>query len=273
MNRFVLLLIGLQVGLAARAQILPDFIGSEANGKAGIAVLENSLWSVFNNPANLARIANHQVGINHQQLFLNSGLSQSSVAAAYKHKFATYGMGLNVWGYPYFKTNQINAAAGKKLNDKWTIGINLAYTTFNFGDNYYGKQRYLKSGIGTTIQLPKHIKIGIYIQNIHRPKVLETPKERDETFIKAGITYKPNEQVEVAAEAVQQLNRRLVLRVGMEYLYKEKNCFSIGISDNSTYGQFSFGFGQKLKRIHWHTSSAWHPLLGFSPQLGVNYVF
>jgi len=273
MNKFVLLLIGLIVGSAAHAQILPDFIGSEASGKAGISVLENSLWSIFNNPANLAKLDKHQVGINHQQLFFNSGLSQSSAAGVYKQKFASYGVGINVWGYPYFKTTQINTAVGKKLNEKWNIGINLAYTSFHLGDLYYGKQHYLKSGIGTSILLPKHIRIGLYIQNIHRPKVLQTPKERDETLIKAGITYKPNEQVEVAAEAMQQLNQRLVVRVGVEYLFKEKNCFRIGISDNSTHGQFSFGFGQKLKHIHWNSSAAWHPLLGFSPQVGINYAF
>ncbi len=252
---------------------MPDFIGSEAGGKAGIAVFDNSIWATFNNPANLTQIKSPSIGINHHLLFSNSGLSQSAFGAVYTEKFANYGLGVSAWGYPNFKSSQISAAAGKKLNEQWTLGVNLAYTSFNLGDGYYGKQQYLKTGIGTVIQLPKKIKVGVYLQNIHRPKLLYNSKERDETFIKVGLCYAANKDIEVSTEAFQQLNQKLIVRVAMDYKYKEKFYVRCGISDNSSYGQFSFGVGQKLKKMQWNTSTNWHPLLGFSPQMGVNYAF
>lgn len=274
MNKaFGSLLLYVATAALAKAQIAPDYIGPQATGMAGVSVANKNMWSLFNNPAAMAYTEKTETGITHQMLYSGSGLAHSGFGLVTPVKGSVIGGGINYWGYPYFRNTQAALAFGKLLGDRFSAGINLAYARFSLGDAFYGSRVYLKSGIGIMAKLPSNLSVGVFLQNIHRPRISSVKDTRDQPFIKAGIAYKPTENIIINAEATQQLNHKLIIRVGMEYIYKQQFYIRTGVSDNRQYGMFSLGAGQKIKTLSWHVGSQWHPLLGLSPAAGLQYAF
>jgi len=255
---------------SSSAQYIPDFVGSQAAAMGGVSTLLPSVWSSANNPGALGNLKNTEIALNHQQLYGQKELAFTSFSGAYKHRSGVWALYANKWGYEWYQYNQLGAAFGKSLSNKWSAGINCSYNQFSFGDNYYGKASNIRVGFGSLAKLPNKLSIGFYIQNLHRPNVLKDGTEKDEPSFTAGMGYKASTNTFLAIEAFQQLNQPLCLRMGMEFAHKEKYFFRTGISTQPFSG--SFGFGVAYKKIRLNLAASWHNVLGFSPQSGLHYV-
>jgi hypothetical protein len=88
-------------------------------------------------------------------------------------------------------------------------------------------------------------------------------------MLKAGASWKFSPKVSMLAEVAKDIDQDVAVRAGLEYRVIEKLYLRGGVGGNDL--QTSFGIGLALDEFKIDIASAYHPTLGYSPQISMSY--
>jgi hypothetical protein len=257
----------LPITLLAGNEHLP--VGARSAGMAHSSVTLSDHWSLFHNQAGLGRLKEISAGVYYENRFLVNTLSTGSLALAMPTKSGTFGLSVYTFGLSNYRESKFGLAYGRMLGEKISAGLQLNYLSTLLPEAY-GKYNGFTAELGLQALLTDKIILGAHIYNISRAKLTDkNGLEYVPTVIRIGMMYKVSSKVFITSEFQKDIDHPIVFRAGTEYQPNEKLFLRIGIASNP--GNYSFGFGYKMKTISLDIAASYHQILGFTPQVGFNW--
>ena len=245
-------------------------LGARSLGLAGCGVaLQGDLWGVQNNPAALGFVQKFQAGAFYESRFLVPGLGQSAVAAALPTKPGVFGLGISSLSLQnLYMANKVGLSFAKTFGPKLSAAVQLNWVYTRFGNNY-GNASAAVAEFGIMAEPVKNLSFGIHIFNLTRSKLGGDSDENLPTVMRAGGAYKFSEQLIVTLEAEKDIDHKPVIRGGIEYRPADVLYLRAGAASNP--GLTAFGFGLNMQKLRLDLATTFHPQLGFSPSVGLQY--
>ncbi|MGZ4033447.1 MAG: hypothetical protein ACXVP4_01175, partial [Bacteroidia bacterium] len=241
---------------------------SAAMGNASVSL--SDVWSAQQNQAGLGFVRNFSAGAYYENRFSLKELSIKGAVAALPVKSGTFGLCITNFGYSLYNENKYSLSFSKAFGDKLSAGIAMDYLVTKIAEGY-GTRGVLAAEAGIQARPVKGLSIGVHVFNPTRSKQANYNDERIPTIIRLGADYNFSNKVILAVETEKDIAKKAIFKAGLEYKVVKEFYLRVGISTNPSLG--SFGFGINLKNFKIDLSASYHQTLGFSPQLGLSYIF
>jgi hypothetical protein len=245
-------------------------LGARSSGMGNASVSLSDVWSAHHNQAGLGFLRDFSAGAYYENRFLIKELSIKGGVAALPVKGGTFGLCISNFGYSLYHENKYSLSFAKAFGDKLSVGIAMDYLTTKIGEGY-GSKGVLAAEFGIQAKPLKGLTIGAHVFNPTRAKLADYNNERLPTVIRFGGDYNFSDKVKVAVETEKDIAQKAIFKAGIEYKPVKELYLRAGIGTNPTLT--SFGFGLNLKSIQIDVSANYHQTLGFSPQIGLTYIF
>lgn len=248
-----------------------DFsIGARSAAMGNASVSLSDVWSAQHNQAGLGFLHDPSAGVYYEDRFMLKELSVKGAVLAMPVKGGAFGLCFSNFGYSLYSENKYGLSFAKAFGDKFSMGIAMDYLTTKIAEGY-GKKGVFAAEIGLQAKPMKGLNIGAHVYNPTRTKLATYNKERIPTIIRLGGDYTFSDKVTLAVESEKDIAQKAIFKAGIEYRAVKEFYLRAGISTNPTLS--SFGFGINLKNFKLDLSANYHQTLGFSPQLGMTYMF
>lgn len=228
---------------------------------------QTGLWSLSGNQAGLSGVASPLCGIYYENRFLMQELGLRAAALALPIKNGVLGFTANQMGFSLYRENLLGLAYARSLGPRLAIGLQLDYLAFQQGQNYSNHQL-LTFELGLQYQATEQLRIGAHVFNPQKQKTKGNYPIQITSSFQFGILYSIEPAIHLTADFSQTTEKSARIGTGIEYIHQKKYAFRAGFS--STPAQYSFGFGLPIGPIYADFSSRLHPVLGFSPQVGLS---
>ena len=259
--------------------ILPTFLFS-SNGDGPIGARSAALghassclfdvWSARNNQGSLGFVRKTEVAAFYENRFFVKELSQSGFAVAAPIKKGTFGLSYSSLGYNLYRESQATLSYGMKLNENVSAGIGIDYLNTKIAD-IYGQAHAVTGSVGLTAKILPQMVISTHLYNPFRAKITNYNNEKVPTIFKFGAQYIFSKKVFLVAEAEKISAQKINIKGGIEYNPSSIVYLRVGGSSYPT--QAAFGIGVNYNGLKIDMSTAYHNVLGFSPQIGLSYAF
>jgi len=243
--------------------------GSMAEGRGGAALLSQDAWSAFNNQGSLAFQEDFAVGLWYRNRFMTEGMADQAIVAVLPVGKGSFGITGQAFGNNLFRRSNAGLAYGMKISDKFGIGIRLGYQSIRIAEGYGSDGGVIVEG-GFAYRMNDKLSIGVQLQNANRDLISSEPEQRMPSILKGGLQYSFSEKVLLASEVWKAEDQDISVRVGLEYHPLENLFLVMGV--HSEPSQMSFGFAWLIKVFRFDVSTSYHQVLGFTPQLTLNYI-
>ncbi len=248
-----------------------DFpLGARSSGMGNASVSLSDVWSAHHNQAGLGFVRDISAGAYYENRFLIKELSIKGVVVALPVKGGTFGLCMSNFGYSLYNENKYSLSFAKAFGNKLSAGIAMDYLTTKIGEGY-GSKGVLAAEFGIQAKPLKGLTIGAHVFNPTRAKLADYNNERLPSIIRLGCDYNFSEKVTVSIETEKDITQKGIFKAGIEYKPVKELYLRAGIGTNPTLS--SFGFGLNLKNLKVDVSANYHQTLGFSPQVGLTYIF
>ncbi|HIA35799.1 MAG TPA: hypothetical protein EYM84_02645 [Flavobacteriales bacterium] len=250
---------------------------STALGGAGVTLLD--LWAVHYNQAGLAGIEAITAGVYYENRFALKELSVKGAALALPLPGKgqnVLGVSMSYFGYSEYNDSKVGLAYGKKLGDKYSVGIQLNYLQTKIGRDY-GSYGAFAAEAGLRAELIDNLSMGVHIYNPTRTSILEydiqeeTKTERIPTIMRFGLSYSFSDKVMVVAETEKDIYFDHIFKAGIEYRPIKILYIRGGIASDPLYNTFGFGIEQSSFILDFAASK--HQVLGYTTQISLAYKF
>ena len=268
-KRSISVALALTLTLVQHAFSQGDPVGGARSAALGLASATLSdVWSAFNNQAGLADLENSSAGVFWENRFLMKELSTQGFAVAIPTKGGTFALSGTNFGYQLYREGQYAISYGRKLADSFNAGLQISYLTTRAGEGY-GSTSAVAFQLGFIYELNEQVTLAAHAANPGRAPLSDYKDERYPTMLKAGASWKFSPKVSMLAEVAKDIDQDVAVRAGLEYRVIEKLYLRGGVGGNDL--QTSFGIGLALDEFKIDIASAYHPTLGYSPQISMSY--
>jgi hypothetical protein len=254
----------------AIGQNYPSGAKSASLGHASVAL--SDLWASYNNQAGLAFLEAPEVGAFFENRFLMQELNAQGVAFAmpFKKMEGTLGINLYRFGYSNFNDNKLGVTFAKKFGKVFSAGIQLNLHYFQQGGGY--ESILTATGeLSLLLFLSENWTLGAHVFNPTRTSMASFDREKIPTVFRLGTAYAFSNKVQATIEIEKDLVYDPTFRAGVEYKPGKKVAIRAGLNSNPI--SPSFGLGLNFGDFVFDAASAWHQVLGFSPQAALTYKF
>jgi len=245
--------------------------GARAGALGDASITLSDVFSSTTNQAGLAFLNNYSVGIFADRKFLNASINNfdGAVALPISAKVGTFAISANYYGYKYYNETKIGVAYARKFGEKFSVGLQFDFLRMMIFEN--GSKNFYTFELGFQYKPWKVLTIGAHLYNPIPYKVDKVFTDRLPTIIKFGLGYEPSPKVLLAAEYQQDINYKPQFKGGIEY--RPIKYLHLRVGAQSTPFSASFGLGVNVKGLNIDLASAYHPVLGFTPQAAIIYSF
>lgn len=237
-------------------------------GITGVSMM--TPYSGLSNQSSTAFLKSSSVGL----YYANTGIAEgvNSIQGSGMYKFKKNGMlGVNFSYYGYELYNDKKAGVFYALKLAEFMSMSLQMNVLNLQIAGYGSRTTATVELGTFFKVTKNIQMGAHVYNPLRMKVGEGSDERYPTVVRLGATYHTKDKVWVSAEVEKDLDQQLNFKTGVDYAVNEYLILRGSVQTLPVSG--SIGAGLKLKGLQLEVIGAYQQAGGFSPHLGMTYVF
>ncbi len=243
-------------------------IGGRATGMGNTGLCIADVWAIRFNQAALAEVSSVSFGAAYESRFLLKSLGVQSLAVAIPVKRGTFGLNYTGTGDKLYNESKIGLGYGMKLSEKVNLGIRLNYHSLRLGNNY-GRTQNLTFELSVLAKPTNNIQIGFHLFNPSQTKLNEYQNEEIPAIINLGMSYKFSEKVCGNIEIEKDIERPFSIKLGVEYFPADNKFIRAGIITNPSMPTIGFGLVKGEFKIDF--SSAFHPILGITPSLGLRY--
>ena len=247
-----------------------DVFGPKANGMAGTSLNEGGAWSSLNNPAASLADSGFQVAASYANNFLLSELGTSSLSASHVRGNLAFGAGVSSFGYSAYRQNLFMGSVGIRLEDNFSLGVQLGVRHYRIGEGY-GSVMVPSAGIGLQVRVSERLSLGGLLRDPFNLSIDVDDLDRVPPLMRTGLSYRFSEELIANLEVEKVIDHALRLRSGFDYQHKNGFSFRAGVLTNPF--EYSLGAGYQKSVVRFDLAYTYHPLLGFSPQVGLNLQF
>ncbi len=242
-------------------------LGARSFGMGSANTALPDYFSSFNNIGGLASTDRSSILFTIKNLYAVDGLN--SLGAAYNHKFAksAFAFSLYRFGDQLLNEHKIGLGYSHKIGFV-SLGAQINYLQYSVKS--YGTVGAFVIEFGGMANIFPKILVGAYIFNPSLTKIGNEQKEPLPIIIKAAIAYQPDTKTTLTIEARQKINFTTGIKIGLEYIFKEKFPLRTGIILRPP--RFSCGFGIHLRKFQMDYATSIDPHLGMSNQLSIAYL-
>lgn len=242
-------------------------VGSRSAALAHTSVCLDDAWAYFHNPGATASIKTLSAGIYYDTRFLTKEMQTQALALAIPLKKGVLSGGAQFYGYEQYRNTRAGLGYAMQFSEVFQFGIQGNVQTLRLGGNY-GNTISGTMEAGLLAKLNSKWQIGLSVVNIGRQKI-NPLNDRFTTVMRGGFIYKPSSKVHLLAEIEKQVITKISFKGGIEYMPVDQ--FVIRFGAHSGPMEMAFGFGYKNKTIALDLHTQYHPILGWSPGIGLNY--
>lgn len=245
-------------------------IGSRSASLSHASSCLYDVWSSRNNQGSLGFVKQVAVAAFYENRFFLKELSQSGFATVVPIKKTTFSLAYTSLGNQLYKESHATLGCGMKLNENISVGLGFDYLHTRIGD-IYGQANAYTGSAGFNIKVLPYLNIATHVYNPFRVSMVNYNGEKVPTIFKFGAQYIFSEKVFLVAEAEKTSAQKLNVKGGIEY--NPNSVFYLRVGGASFPSQASFGIGFNHRGLKIDIGSAYHSVLGVSPQIGLCYLF
>lgn len=254
------------ISYSLKAQNGSNEIGARSNGMGYAYSTINDKWSLFNNPGGIGRLEETSALATYQNRYVISGLNSTGAGFLTNLKYLNTGIALYKFGDDLYNESIASVVAGNSFGIA-SIGIRANYLQYSIEGQ--GTTGVFTLDFGGNAQLTEELSVGAYIRNINQGQISDINDQRAPTILYAGIAYKTNEKLLLAAEAEKDIDYDARFKMGLEYKFLEKFLVRTGISTNDFTNYFGLGFISQKLGIDY--ALTYDDILGLSHQASLSY--
>lgn len=242
--------------------------GGAPQGFASADLGGSSVWSSYHNQAGLAGLEGISAGLYYNNAFLIPELGTGGVAVAAPVGKQVLALSVRSFGYSLYNEGKYSLAYARTLGEKFRAGVQFNFQTVRIGEGYGNRNVFTVEG-GVQFDASEHVMLSAHVYNPNQSKVQDFEDERLPALLRAGVRYTFNDRLFAEADVWKQMNKDPQLRVGLEYWVHQIIALRAGISTSEF--QSHFGIGVKAGLFQVDISSAYHGVLGFTPQIALSF--
>ena len=156
------------------------------------------------------------------------------------------------------------------LGDHVSAGVKFNYHNINLG-NFYGSSSIISGDIGISAELSDELKFGAAIKNPTLSKLADYEDERLPTLIQIGFDYLISEQLHTLIAIEKDIMYPASVKAALIYQPMKSIVLRGGVGTQPTTA--AFGIGTSIKSLNIDLATQYHQVLGFSPEISINYCF
>jgi hypothetical protein len=246
----------------------PSGPGAGSAAMAGSGVADKTFWGVYQNQAALGFQDKFGLGFYYENRFMLSQTQYNHISAVIPALGGAFGVNMSYFGYNQFNEKKFGLAYGRKLGDKFALGVQMDYLHNFIADNY-GSTGLLTFEIGLIMDISDNFSIGAHVFNPIQATLLDFNNERIEAILNVGTRWSISEKLALNFESEAKSFEDIRLKTGIEYFINDYFVIRSGVANNPNI--FSFGVGIKYQSFIFDFASSMHQVLGFSPQFSLIY--
>jgi hypothetical protein len=245
-------------------------IGGRISGMGLSSAAVSDFWSINNNQAGMAFYNQSAAGIYVENRFMIQEMGSQTAAIMVKSKYGMLGTTVGYSGDANYHTLKAGFAYARKFGNRFSAGIQLDYIATSLGEDY-GKRSNITFDAGIMIKITEQLTFGVHTFNPVHVQLSEYNNERIPTILNAGFGFTFSDRLLLTAEANKNSEFPMEFRTGAEYKLSRSAYARIGVSTNPA--RYTFGVGLEMKNLSFDLSASFHPQLGYSPQVSMQYSF
>jgi hypothetical protein len=267
----MVLLLALLLNMPGSKAQLPYFQGdARSQGMSNARVMLANHWSGMNNPAGLAGINSTSFGLYYVNYFQVPELGVGAFSICIPTKTGNYGISFMTFGYSLFRQSQSSLSYGKTCGNKFRAGIGLHYLLISQPADF-GNLFALIPSLGVQFLPLNGMTVGIHVFNPAGQQYNPSGHQCIPACLLAGAGYALGNEVLLCAEVEKIIKQKAKYYSGFEIILQKMLLLRFGISSGE-FQRFSFGIGYRGQHINIDMAVSKHPVLGFSPSVGISYV-
>ncbi len=220
----------------------------------------------WQNPAGMADIPKNLVSLVSESRFAGAGIQQGGTGLALKAGQGAFSLGWHYGGYARYSQNKISLAYAMPLGNAISIGLRFNYLLTMVSE--YGNEQGITAAAGIIYHPQEQWQAGLYIDNPSFGKSFSngTPYPVRAAF---GLQWQSSDNLLFTLALYDEFGSHPEFKAGMEYTLQEKLFLRTGFSSDPF--QWSFGAGYVMNRFCTDAAVSFHPVLGFTPSISLNY--
>ena len=243
-------------------------VGARSNALVNASLTLNDVWAYHHNPGALGEIKQTTAGISYENRFLIKDLQSQAFAVAQPLKVGVISVGGQFFGNRTYRSQRVGVGYSMKLSEKFFAGVQLNYQGLQLGENY-GNKNTLTGEAGIVAYLTSNWKMAAAVTNVSRTRLADYQEERFATTIRLGTSYNLSNKVLFLAEVEKSVDYKARGRFAIEYSPLEQLFVRCGVGLQPT--EFGLGFGYRWSFLQLDFGTNYHPILGWSPHIGLTY--
>lgn len=162
----------------------------------------------------------------------------------------------------------VGGAYGRSLGDKADLGIQFDYSTYQLKG--YGKASFVNVQMGGLLHLSEQLHAGLHVKNLAGFRSNQH-SEKLKTVYTVGLGYDASDKFFAAFAFQKEEDQQNNIQALVRYDIQNNIGFKMGVSTQVPffYGGVSIG----LKNFFIDILSSYHPQLGITPGLALQYQF
>lgn len=225
-------------------------------------------WSYFNNPGAIGKVEEFCAGVSYENRYLLSDLQRQSLALAVPTKFGVFSFGAFHQGSSEYRNFRSGIGYALKLADHFSCGVQFNYQGLRL-PNYYGNSNTVTGEVGALLNITDKWDLGVALFNLGQNKLSEFKNDRYTTTIRFGVGYIPAKAIKVIGEVWKDIDGPVSFKGAIEYEPFKQFHLRLGVGNQPT--ALAIGFGYKWKEFSLDLATAYHQLLGWSPQISFTF--
>jgi hypothetical protein len=266
--RFLLIIPIVLAALVSKSHNWPT--GARSAGMGTAALTLTDVWASNNNQGAMGFVDSKSIGFHFENRFAMKEYSLKALSAVLPLNSGTFGLSLSHFGYSMYSETKIGLGFGKKLSERFSMGIQFDYLN-TYIANLYGNKGALAVELGFLAEPVDNFFLAGHVFNPTKSSLADYNDERIPTVMRFGMGYRFDNKAIITIETEKDLLYKPSFMSGIEFFIVENFVLRAGISTNPT--QNSFGLGYVLKNLKIDFSFSTHKELGLSPYVSACYLF
>lgn len=243
--------------------------GIRSLGMGGNGVTQSVLF----NPALTAFHENKILSIDYFNRYGLKELGTVSVGLVYPNNRLPLGIDITSFGYDAYRQTQFRLAAGKRLNERWWLGVSVQYSLLQTALCEEVPMR-LSADVGILFSPVDKLLMGVLIMDFpsfYLEKLTIDTKGFSVYAVQIGFQWEVVNSLLIVGAL--ETNKAAVLggNVGIEYMPFEGFRLRAGIQTTPLLP--ALGMGYRFSKFTLDVVASYHPVLGISSGCGLSYSF
>lgn len=254
------------MSFSVTAQVNP---GARFTSMASAGVAVSDAWSMQQNQAGLAAIDKTTIAFAIEKPFAGFDLSTQSVLMIFPHQGHVFGISFQRYGVAAYTEQRAAFCYARRFGNRLSAALNFNYHLLKIPS--YGSAQTYSVETGIQYRLNSHVALAAHVANPSQSKFGEYSDSLIPVRFQLGASFDFSDKVLLAAALQKTAGLPLDNKIGLEYRIIDVLALRGGVS-TSPFKHYA-GFGINYQKLKMDVATSSQPLVGFSPQIAMSYVF